>query len=134
MNVGEIHDKASNSSLLSDPYVKKVRELIGRNDLFEKSPDALMRMRRGLLRDALSFFSKRNEQFARILDTCGITPASADFGDLASLAVPSDMLRGEGQSPFLIDGLDEGARHFPRAGPLGSLPSRSIEAPSISIS
>jgi phenylacetate-CoA ligase len=129
MNVGEIHDKASNSSLLSDPYVKKVRELIGRNDLFEKSPDALERMRKGLLRDALSFFAKRNDQFARILDTCDITPSTAEFSDLAKLAIPSDMLRGEGQKPFLIDGLDEGGETYTSSGTTGKSPVKIYRSP-----
>jgi phenylacetate-CoA ligase len=130
MNVGEIHDKASNSSLLSDPYVKKVRELIGRNDLFEKSPDALERMRKGLLRDALSFFAKRNDQFARILDTCDITPSTAEFSDLAKLAIPSDMLRGGGTKALPHRRPGRGRRDVYLERHHGQVPRKDIPKPS----
>jgi len=129
MKVGDIKGLAKDSPQRKDPYVKKVYELISRDDLFEKSPDQLLKIRKGLMRDCLGYFSSKNDYYTQIFENLGIDPKSADFPDLAKLAVPSDMLRGDGQKPFLIDDLDERGEHFTSSGTTGKVPVRIYRSP-----
>jgi len=129
MKAEEIRELASKSPQRQEKYVKKVYELINRDDLFDKSPDKLSNLRKGLMRDCLSYFKDKSDYYAQLFENLGIDPNSAEFNDLAKLAVPSDMLRGEGQKPFIIEGLDTNGEHFTSSGTTGKTPVRIYRSP-----
>ncbi|MBN1786422.1 MAG: hypothetical protein JW825_05515, partial [Candidatus Methanofastidiosa archaeon] len=62
-------------------------------------------------------------------ENLGINPREADFEDVAKLAIPSDMLRGEGQRPFLIEGLDQRGEYFTSSGTTGKVPVKVYRSP-----
>ncbi len=129
MKAEEIKTLASKSKLLKDPYVKKVHDLVKNDGLFKKSPDQLTKIRKGLLRDCLAYFSKKNDYYANLFENLNIVPKSADFADLAKLAVPSDMLRGDGQKPFLIKDLESDGKTYTSSGTTGKMPVRVYRSP-----
>jgi phenylacetate-CoA ligase len=129
MNASEIIDLGSKSRLLKDPYVEKVWQLVNNNSLFNKSPDYLASLRLGLLRDALGFFSRQSDYYAQLFERLSINPKNAELGDLARLAVPSDILRGDGHKQFLIKGVEERGEYFTSSGTSGKEPVRIYRSP-----
>jgi len=129
MNASEIFDAGSKSKMHEEPYVRKVWELINDNTLFSKSPDYLASLRRSLLRDALAFFGEKSAYYRNLYDRLHITPRNADFPDLAKLAIPSDMLRGDGHKAFLIDGVEGGGEYFQSSGTTGKDPVKIYRSP-----
>lgn len=121
--------RAQESKFLNDPHVKKLRELAQDRSLFEKSPDYLSKLRRDLLRSALRFFARNSEFYEKLLEAQSIDPAAAEPEDLAKLAVPSDMLRGEGFTKFLLPGRDEGGFTFRSSGTSGKDPVKVYRSP-----
>ncbi|MBC7120623.1 MAG: hypothetical protein H5T33_03465 [Candidatus Methanosuratus sp.] len=122
MGSSEIFKRATESLLLKDPYVEKVWNLVGDTSLFRKSPEFLTSLRRDLLQESLDFFRRHSAYYSQLFERLGIDPKSADFPDLAKLAVPSDMLRGEGQKRLLIDRVEQGGRYFTSSGTTGKEP------------
>jgi phenylacetate-CoA ligase len=129
MDLHNVKESARESPLFSDPYVKKVYDLVNDTSLFSASPDKLLGLRRDLLRGALAFFAKHNPTYGPLLESLDIAPKSADFPDLGRLAVPSDMLRGEGQTPFLIGDVDAGGQTFRSSGTTGKMPVTIYRSP-----
>ena len=129
MNAKEIFDKASQSKLLKDPYVEKVWNLIGDKSLFQKSPDYLRSLRKSLFRDALKFFSSNSEYYANLFERLNINPKNAELEDLAKLAIPSDILRGEGHKQFLIKNVDENGEYFMSSGTTNNVPVKIYRSP-----
>ncbi|MBC7092147.1 MAG: hypothetical protein H5T50_09630 [Nitrososphaeria archaeon] len=129
MNAKEIFEKASQSKLLKDPYVEKVWNLIGDRSLFQKSPDYLRSLRKSLFRDALKFFSSNSEYYASLFERLKINPKNAELEDLAKLAIPSDILRGDGHKQFLIKSVDEGGEYFMSSGTTNNVPVKIYRSP-----
>ena len=129
MNAKEIFDKASQSKLLKDSYVEKIWNLIGDKSLFQKSPDYLRSLRKSLFRDALKFFSSNSEYYANMFERLNINPKNAELEDLAKLAVPSDILRGEGHKQFLIKNVDENGEYFMSSGTTNNVPVKIYRSP-----
>jgi phenylacetate-CoA ligase len=127
--ISAIHEKSDSSPLRKDPYVKKIYGLVHDSSLFNASPDKLESVRKALLRDALAYFSSHNPYYESLLESLDITPSSAELADLGKLAVPSDMLRGDGQKPFLIQDIDEGGETFHSSGTTGKLPVTIYRSP-----
>jgi len=100
MNSSEIFEAASKSRLLKDPYVEKIWDLMNDKSLFSRSPDYLIKLRRSLLRDALSYFSRNSDYYRELFERLEINPRDAELEDLAMLAIPSDILRGKGINSF----------------------------------
>ncbi len=129
MTVNDIFDRASQSPLLKDPYVARIWELIQGDSLFKKSPDQLVQMRKQMARDCLSFFARHNPYYVDLFDRLDIDPKHAGIEDLAKLAVPSDMLRGEGQKMFLIKDVQENGESFQSSGTTGRAPVKLYRSP-----
>lgn len=124
-----IEQKARESKFLSDPHVKMLFELSQDKTLFEKSPDYLAKLRRDLLRSSLDFFARNSEFYQRMFDSLGIDPKAAEVEDLAKLAVPSDLLRGDGIEKFYIPNKDDGGYVFRSSGTTGKDPVRVYRSP-----
>ncbi|MEM3131587.1 MAG: hypothetical protein QXV72_03060 [Sulfolobales archaeon] len=121
----EIHKYSTKSKLLEDPYVKKVWDLSGDPDLFSKSPDYLAKLRRDLLRESLRFFIRKSRFYADLMERLEVDPGAAEVEDLVKLAVPSELLRGEGYRRLLIeDVLEEPGHVFSSSGTSSSIPVR----------
>ncbi|MEM0449286.1 MAG: hypothetical protein QW520_05640 [Methanomassiliicoccales archaeon] len=129
MTVKDIFQKASKSRLLSTPHVSKVWELIQDNSLFTKSPDHLQQMRRQLTRESLLFFKQRSDYYAQLFERLDIDPKSAGVEDLARLAIPSDVLRGEGHKSFLIPDVEPEGESFSSSGTTGRSPVKLYRSP-----
>lgn len=129
MNSTEILELGPKSRLLTDPYVAKIWGLINDRSLFEKSPDYMAGVRKGLMREALDFFSRHSDYYKLLLERMRIAPRNADLEDLARLAVPSDILRGEGHKQFLIRGVEEGGEYFTSSGTSGKEPVKIYRSP-----
>ncbi|MEM4616938.1 MAG: hypothetical protein QXY19_08045 [Archaeoglobaceae archaeon] len=129
MKCSDILKLASKSKLLDDPYVSKIWKLIDDTSLFKKSPDALLELRRKLLRECLDFFSRHSDYYAQLFERLDINPKNAEFQDLAKLAVPSDILRGEGQKQFLIRDVESGGKYFFSSGTTNSNPVKIYRSP-----
>jgi len=129
MNSSEIFDLASKSRLAHDPYVEKVWGLINDKGLFNKSPHYLRELRKGLLRDALKFFTGHSEYYAQLFERLGINPKSAELSDLAKLAIPSDILRGDGHKQFVIKDADENGEYFMSSGTTNKNPVKIYRSP-----
>ncbi|MCS7099893.1 MAG: hypothetical protein RMH84_00040 [Sulfolobales archaeon] len=124
-DLGEIIDYVTKSKLLSEPHVRKLWELSSDASLFEKSPDYLAKLRRDLLRESLEFFARRSHFYANLLEKLEVDPGAAEADDLVKLAVPSDLLRGEGYRRLLIDDvLEEPGYVFSSSGTTSSTPVR----------
>lgn len=129
MNASEIFDAASKSALLKDPYVEKVWNLIQDKSLYDKSPDYLVSLRKSLLRECLDFFSRHSDYYPQLFERLGISPRNAELEDLAKLAIPSDILRGDGHKQFLIKDVDQGGEHFMSSGTTGKEPVKIYRSP-----
>ena len=129
MTVNDIFDRASQSPLLKDPYIASIWELVQGDSLFRKSPDQLTQMRKQMTRDCLSFFARHNPYYGDLFDRLDIDPKHASIEDLAKLAIPSDMLRGEGQKMFLINDVQENGESFQSSGTTGRSPVKLYRSP-----
>jgi hypothetical protein len=129
LTVKEIFNQATKSRFLDTPYIAKIWKLVDDPSLFEKSPDALAKLRLDLSRDALRFFKEHNPYYAQLYENLDITPATAELEDLAKLTVPADMLRGDGLKPLLVDDLEEGGKWFTSSGTTGKTPVRIYRSP-----
>lgn len=129
MNSSEIFELASKSKLLKDPYVERVWNLINDKTLFEKSPDYLLSLRKSLLKECFSFFKDHSEYYSSLFEKLNINPGNAGFEDLAKLAIPSDMLRGDGHKQFLIKDVEEGGEYFTSSGTTGKDPVKIYRSP-----
>ncbi len=124
-SVNEIMEKAVKSELLTHPHVKRLWELSGDKTLFTKSPEELSSLRRDLLRSSLKFFAETSDFYEELFNRIGIDPGSAELEDLARLAVPSDLLRGEGYKRFIIERVkSEPGIVFSSSGTTSSTPVR----------
>jgi hypothetical protein len=119
MTVAEIFDRASQSKLLQDPYIEKVWSMVQGDELFQRSPDQLRDLRRQMTRECLQYFIRHSSFYEELFERLEIDAKTAGIEDLAKLAVPSDMLRGEGQKPFLIADLEPGGETFQSSGTTG---------------
>jgi phenylacetate-CoA ligase len=129
MTLEEILTRASRSRLLSDPHAERIWELVQGDSLFRMSPDQLRDLRRRLVRDSLLYFRRRGDYYAQLFERMEIDPSSAGVEDLAKLAVPSDMLRGEGQRPFLIPEVEPDGESFQSSGTTGRAPVKLYRSP-----
>jgi len=128
-NAKEIMEGGSRSKLLEDPYVKRVWDLIMGESLFEKSPEELASLRESLRRECLQYFARHSPYYVDLFERLEIDPAKATLHDIAKLAIPSDMLRGDGQKRFLIQDLEEGGETFSSSGTTGKDPVRVYRSP-----
>ncbi|MEM2298668.1 MAG: hypothetical protein QXW23_04030 [Thermofilaceae archaeon] len=124
-----LEERSRQSKFLNDPHVKRLVELARDRSLFEKSSDYLAKLRRDLLRSSLEFFARNSEFYERLLNVQGVDPRAAEVEDLAKLAVPSDMLRGDGFSRFLVPNRDEGGFVFRSSGTSGKDPVKVYRSP-----
>ena len=129
MNSKQIFESALKSKLLKEPYVQKIWDLINSKDLFNKSADYLKKLRRSLLRDALNFFARKSDYYKGAFEKLGVNPKTADFPDLAKLAVPADMLRGEGHKQFVVKDAEPGGEYFTSSGTTGKTPVKIYRSP-----
>ncbi|HUL39392.1 MAG TPA: hypothetical protein VLU38_03785 [Methanomassiliicoccales archaeon] len=129
MTVGEIFARASKSSLLRDVFAEKVWELVQGDSLFHRSPDQLRGIRKQITRECLLFFKRQSSYYEELFERLEIEPSTAGIEDLAKLAVPSDMLRGEGHRPFLIPGVEPGGESFQSSGTTGRAPVKVYRSP-----
>jgi hypothetical protein len=129
MTVGEIFARASKSRLLSDPFAEKVWEMVQGDALFHKSPDQLREIRKQITRESLLFFKHHSNYYSELFDRLDIDPKSAGIEELAKLAVPSDMLRGEGHRPFLIPEVEPEGESFQSSGTTGRAPVKLYRSP-----
>lgn len=124
-DLSAIYSYSTKSKFLGDPYVSRIWELSGDPSLFARPPEHLARIRRDLLRESLSFFSKRSQFYADLLERLEVDPKAADLEDLVRLAVPSELLRGESYKRLLIeDALEEPGHVFSSSGTTSSTPVR----------
>jgi phenylacetate-CoA ligase len=128
MSAAEIFQQASQSKLLSDPYVTKVWSLV-QEDLFSRSPDELESLRWELTAECFQFFRRHSPYYADLFYRTGINVHKPTVKDLARLAVPSDMLRGEGQKLFLHPETEEGGETFTSSGTTGREPVHIYRSP-----
>jgi hypothetical protein len=128
MTVKEIFQRAQSSVLHSDPYVKRIWGLV-HEDLFSLPPDSLARLRKELIGECLRFFQRRSPYYADLIERTGVDLQNPDLTDLARLAVPSDMLRGDGHKRFLIPGVEEEGETFSSSGTTGRAPVRIYRSP-----
>ncbi|MEM2941494.1 MAG: hypothetical protein QW304_08100 [Thermoproteota archaeon] len=129
MNSSEIFETASKSRLLKDPYVERIWCLMNDRSLFSKSPDYLSKLRRSLLREALSFFSRHSDYYLELFERLSISPSDAELEDVAKLAIPSDILRGEGHKQFLIKDVEENGEYFMSSGTTNPNPVKIYRSP-----
>ena len=122
-------ERGAQSQLLKDPYVRRVWDLINGEPLFSKSADELASLRESLRRESLQFFARHSPYYVDLFDRLEIDPAKATLRDVAKLAIPSDMLRGDGQKRFLIQDLEEGGETFSSSGTTGKDPVRVYRSP-----
>ncbi|MBN1109867.1 MAG: hypothetical protein JXA45_03810 [Methanomassiliicoccales archaeon] len=125
----EIMERGARSALLNDPYVRRVWELINGDSLFKMSTEDLASLRASLRREALQYFARHSPYYAELFERLEIDPAKATLHDVAKLAIPSDMLRGEGQKRFLIQDVEEGGESFSSSGTTGKDPVRVYRSP-----
>lgn len=124
-----LEEKAKESRFLNDPHVRRLVELSEDRSLFEKSPEYLAQLRRDLLRSSLDFFARNSEFYQKLFESQGIDPSAAEPEDLAKLAVPSDLLRGNGIERFLLPNRDPGGFTFRSSGTSGKDPVRIYRSP-----
>lgn len=115
--------------MLKDPYVKRIWELTQDPNLYAMSSNELRQLRSELTRDCLSYFARRSDFHADLFERAGVDPASAGLKELAHLAIPSDMLRGDGQARLLIDDVDPGGETFMSSGTTNDSPVRIYRSP-----
>ena len=129
MTVADIFQRASESALLKDPYIEKVWGMVQGDELFKRSPDQLADLRRNMTRECLQYFARHSRYYAELFERLEIDPRSVDIDDLAKLAVPADMLRGEGQKSFLIEDLEQHGESFQSSGTTGRAPVQLYRSP-----
>lgn len=129
MTVEEIFNRAAKSRLLQDPFVEKVWESVQGDSLFHKTPDQLRAVRTQMARDSLVFFKRHSSYYSELFERLEIEPRTAGIEDLAKLAVPSDMLRGEGHKPFLIPDVEAEGESFQSSGTTGKAPVKLYRSP-----
>jgi hypothetical protein len=129
LTVKDIFEKAKHSKLLTEPHPKKVWETINDNTLFKKSPNQLAKLRLDLSRSALQFFKDHSDYYTQLYEQLEIDPNTAELEDIAKLCIPADMLRGDGQTPFLIKDAEQGGKHFTSSGTTGKTPVRVYRSP-----
>jgi phenylacetate-CoA ligase len=122
-------ERGGRSQLLKDPHVKRVWDLINGESLFKMSVDDLASLRESLRRESLGFFAHHSSYYAELFERLDIVPAKATLHDVAKLAIPSDMLRGDGQKRFLIQDLEEDGETFSSSGTTGKDPVRVYRSP-----
>jgi len=77
------------------------------------------------LRSSLKFLAEMSGFYEELFNRLGIDPCSAELEDLVKLAVPSDLLRGEGYKRFLIQQVkSESSIVFSSSGTTGNTPVR----------
>jgi hypothetical protein len=130
MRAKEILECGPRSDLLRDPHARKVWDLVmsGEN-LFKMGSAALSSLRSDLIRSSLAFFERSSDHYADLFDRLDIKPSAATVHDVARLAIPSDMLRGEGQRPLLIREVEQGGETFQSSGTTGKDPVRIYRSP-----
>jgi phenylacetate-CoA ligase len=129
MQVSEILSRGKASWINDDPFGKQVLKLTNGPSLFNMKPDELRRARWDLIRANLTFLSSHSAYYADLLDRLEIKPSAVTKADLVRLAVPSDMLRGEGQKRFLIEKVEDGGQTFTSSGTTGKDPVRVYRSP-----
>ena len=130
MRSEEILREGPKSELLKDPHVSKVWDLVmnGEN-LFAMGAERLASLRMELMRSSLDFFRRHSDHYADLFDRLDIVPSRATVQDVARMAIPSDMLRGEGQRPLTIRDLEPGGETFQSSGTTGKDPVRIYRSP-----
>lgn len=106
-----------------------VWEAIQTDALFHRSPDQLRELRRQMTRECLLFFKRHSDYYAQLFERLDIEPRSAGIEDLAKLAVPSDLLRGDGHRPFLIPDVEPDGESFQSSGTSGRAPVKLYRSP-----
>lgn len=129
MGIQEILDNAEKSRLRRDPHVEKIWNLVNDPSLFQKSPEDLAKIRRGLLQDSVRFFRDHSEYYASLFDRLDIQASTADMEDVVKMVVPADMLRGDGHRRFVIDDVESGGEHFMSSGTTGKAPVKVYRSP-----
>jgi phenylacetate-coenzyme A ligase PaaK-like adenylate-forming protein len=129
MTVEEIFNRAAKSRLLQDPFVERVWESVQGDSLFHKTPDQLRTIRTQMTRESLLFFKRHSSYYSELFERLDIEPSTAGIEDLAKLAVPSDMLRGEGHRPFLIPDVEPEGESFQSSGTTGKAPVKLYRSP-----
>ena len=129
MGIQEILDNAEKSRLRRDPHVEKIWNLVNDPSLFQKSPEDLAKIRRGLLQDSVRFFRDHSEYYASLFDRLDIQASTADMEDVVKMVVPADMLRGDGHRRFVIDDVESGGEHFMSSGTTGNAPVKVYRSP-----
>lgn len=122
-------ERGSRSKMLEDPYVKRVWDLIMGESLFKMGSQELASIRASLRRECLDYFARHSQYYSDLFERLDIEPAKATLYDIAKLAIPSDMLRGEGQKRFLIRDLEVGGETFSSSGTTGKDPVRVYRSP-----
>ncbi|MEM3466326.1 MAG: hypothetical protein QW566_07650, partial [Candidatus Jordarchaeales archaeon] len=97
--------------------------------LFSKSPDYLSKLRKSLFRDALNYFSRHSDYYRELFERLEVSPRDAEPEDLAKLAIPSDILRGEGHKQFLIKDVEENGEYFMSSGTTNPNPVKIYRSP-----
>lgn len=128
-NAKEIMERGAQSRLLEDPHVKRVWDLINGDSLFKMSRSDLASLRESLRRESLQYFARHNPYYSDLFERLDIDPAKATLHDVAKMAIPSDMLRGDGQKRFLIKDIEEGGETFSSSGTTGKAPVRVYRSP-----
>ena len=129
MQVADILSKGKSSWLNEDPFGRKVLSLVNDPLIFKMTPSRLREVRWDLIRSSLDFFSSHSPYYADLFDRLEIKPSNVTQSDLVRLAIPSDMLRGEGQRRFLINKVEEGGQTFTSSGTTGKDPVRVYRSP-----
>jgi phenylacetate-CoA ligase len=129
MQVSEILSRGKASWINDDQFGRKVLSLVNGPSLFGMRREEIKRVRRDLIRSSLQFFAEHSAYHADLFERLDIKPSSVTRSDLVRLAVPSDMLRGEGQRRFLIDKVEEGGQTFTSSGTTGKDPVRVYRSP-----
>jgi hypothetical protein len=130
METKEIQALGVRSQLLKDPHVARIWELVMDGPaLFKMRPKELESLRLSLGRSSLDFFRRHSPYYAELFENLGIDPKNATNADFARLAIPSDLLRGEGQRPLLIQDVEQGGETFQSSGTTGKDPVRVYRSP-----
>lgn len=114
----------------TDPYVKEVLTLAGDKTLFSKSPEELKMLRKSLLRESLKYFVRQNpDYYIPLLENLDISPDTADLKDLVTLAIPSDILRGDTYKKMMVNHSFEGGTVYCSSGTTGQAPITVYKSP-----
>ena len=128
-DVKSIFEAASRSAMLNDPHVLRMWNLMNDDTLFSMPSEKLEGLRLECVRSSLDFFQRRSPRNAKMLEDLGVTPSKADIGDLARLAIPSDVLRGDGHMDMLLEEHELGGRILSSSGTTQREPVRVYRSP-----